>query len=102
MLRTQEGKSLAAGDLIQVVVRAETGSYLGAAFIPLRSLAMLDSYVYAYREPWPNCGAFEDFLGGSWQDEHVAGAGRMKSSDRQLASRSIIFWVYFRLFCCCL
>ena len=64
VLRTQEGKSLAAGDLIQVVVRAENGSYLGAAFIPLLSLAMLDSYVYAYREPWPNCGAFEDFLGG--------------------------------------
>src|SRR6266699_2696478 len=70
------------------------GNLAGAAFIPLRSVAMLDSYLYAYREPWPNCGAFEDFLGGSWQDEHVAGAGRMKSSDRQLASRSIIFWAY--------
>lgn len=77
-------------------------SKTGAAFILRYSFAVLESRGYAHMQPWLNCGVFEGFPGGSWQDEHVSEVGKMKSSDRQLGSLSITSWAYSQPFCCCL
>lgn len=51
---------------------------------------------------WRNCGAFEGFRGESGLNEHAAGAGKTRSSDRPPGSRSIISWDCSRpCYCCC-